>query len=228
MNEKIKDNRNVINIDEANQIENTNKISYDKYDSDTNTKERQNDRNLNNKPLLNESSLNFGIKIRNKRIKKILIIIILGIFIILNIVSTGYLMLKSSDANNRVNNIEKKIENIENNTENEFKSVKKKINLYDIEFKDIENQLNQFKDFDNALYLLNDKIININDFLEIQFSLQNEKYHIFKSLINEGIMEIFNKKIKKYNISFFSQRDSFYKNDFYEKFDGKNFTIFLY
>ena len=140
--------------------------------------------------------------------------------------------------NNKIKNIDDKFkynENKINNTDDEFISLNNKFKEIDDKFKSIDNTYNDdFSSINNKIKITDDKIKDIDDKINklensliMKVIVWGKEYFIFKTLMNDGIMKYFHKKIKKYNLLYLASRDGYGVEDFHEKCDGKGFTVIL-
>ena len=132
-------------------------------------------------------------------------------------------------------NLIKEQKEINDKLKNEIQKIK---NENDVKVKELEKKLNQKDQIINELKSeINNIKNNFNNFTNV-FNYNNESYNNFKkiidsqiirydelSIIDEGLMTKFTKKVKKYELLFRATRDGFQAKKFHEKCDGKSYTV---
>ena len=180
--------------------------------------------NENNKKELNENMIkelnktNKKLEEQTKGLFKNKYFIFIILFVIIINIFYNISHYKSSDIDNQFKSNNNKINDIYYN----FTLIYNKINDIDKQLKPINNKLDDYID----IIFKNDNIIILPS-LSFFIKYDINKFYIFISLINEGIKNRFNKKIKSFKKIYQASIDGCYNEVFHRKCNGKNFTITL-
>ena len=120
---------------------------------------------------------------------------------------------------NENDNLKKELKDYKNFTENKIKELEALIK------KESETLKANFE-FNNAEYKTIDEIVKLKSKFEKIIDTRIIKYNEL-NLIETGVKNKLNKKIKKYTLLFRASKDGFKAGNFHSKCDGKNYTVTL-
>ena len=213
LNLELNNNLNIINNELKKQIEYNKNETKEKIKEQIEQIKKETDKNIKDQISINKKEMDKKIKdqivINKKETDEIIKEkIIKRIFFVISIIIIIFVIINFKFTKDKINDIEYKIKDIENN----------KLNSIEYKIKKIENiKINSIADkINNKKFPFNFQLYN--SFFDID---------IYISLMNKGIEEYFNKNIRKYELLYQASIDGFGKDNFHKKCDGKKNTIVL-